>query len=135
MINLLVWEWISLTPKTQRLVNPLLTGYNPWYLAILRVATFLGWWISVTLLIGWTPDHQLKPTINHYLRKKKQIGYEFHEKHRLVNRDPYLLGGFNPSKKYESKWISSLARDENKWNHRLVYYNPHIVGYLDVHGT
>ena len=27
---------------------------------------------------------------------------------------PYLVGGFNPFEKYESKWESSTNRDENK---------------------
>ena len=49
-----------------------------------------------------------------------------HGKHRdssnscLVN--DYLVGGFNPFEKYESNWIISPSRGENKknWNHHLV---------------
>ena len=35
-------------------------------------------------------------------------------KYWLVNGDSYLVGGFNPSEKYESKWIISPSRDKNK---------------------
>ena len=43
----------------------------------------------------------------------------------LVPFNDILADGFNPSETYESNWIISPGRDENKkkWNHHLVYHD------------
>ena len=36
-----------------------------------------------------------------------------------------LVGGFNPSEKYQSKWESSPGmKIKHIWNHHLVFHNP-----------
>ena len=51
-----------------------------------------------------------------YFPEKKPWHFRglFGENLKLPFRGVFLVGGFNPSKKYESKWESSPGRGENK---------------------
>ena len=58
----------------------------------------------IWLIVSPTPlSFSAMKQFSHLRKRKKQ-----------PHKKGYLLGGFNPSEKYESNWIISPSRDENK---------------------
>ena len=65
----------------------------------------------IWLIVSPTPlSFSAIKQFSHLRKRKKQ-----------PHKKGYLLGGFNPSEKYQSNWIISPGRDENK-----TYLKPHV---------
>ena len=73
------------------------------------------WWQSNSdTSNNWNPSHLCEKTLSWHLQFNAPPSSETHRGSTIPAQKANLVGGFNPFEKYESNWIISPGRGENK---------------------